>query len=106
MHFLIFCIVPGHIKYRMSDRTAKFYWNFNESLMNLSPFFYLLFNDLLNYFSISGIMVKVIQINESLGQAGGQERYFFELIEGLRENGYDVLPKEDSGECHIAYFTK
>ncbi len=34
--------------------------------------------------------MKIVQINESLNQAGGQERYFFELIEGLRELDHEV----------------
>src|SRR4030043_1360414 len=34
--------------------------------------------------------LKILQINESHFEAGGQERYFFDLINALREKGYKV----------------
>ncbi|MFH0837424.1 MAG: glycosyltransferase family 4 protein [Candidatus Aenigmatarchaeota archaeon] len=37
-----------------------------------------------------GEKVRVLHINETHREVGGQERYFFGLVDGLRERGFDV----------------
>ena len=38
----------------------------------------------------AGKGIKVLHINETHRETGGQERYFFGLVNGLRKRGFDV----------------